>query len=161
MAVSFSKAFWSVARRIEKGFLRSIRCCFWEILEQWFSKCCPGTPAGEGRLSQDPFRSPGDHNCFHRNTKTLLAFFSLILSWEHSRVSQRQHDVQYHKRLNAEADVRTHMSSIRPGFKDSFKKCKTMLLISLLFSFFFFVWKIGPRPLPKVSYIKMLIILFK
>ena len=40
-----------------------------------------------------------------------------MLSWEYSGVSQKLHDLEYRKRVDAEGDGRIHMSSIKRNIK--------------------------------------------
>lgn len=50
---------------------------------------------------------------FMNNIKMLLLLFTLILSQARSGVFQRLHDVWYLKRLNAEADMKMQLSSVK------------------------------------------------
>ena len=63
----------------------------------------------------------------------LLLFFTLILSPAHSGVLQKLHDVWYLKRLNAKADMKIQLSSIKPDNRVA--KIKIIPIFSPIFLF--------------------------
>ena len=67
---------------------------------------------------------PLGQNYFQNNTKIWFAFFTFIFSGVHIGVFQKPHNVWYHKRLNAEAETRIQLSSIKPDTKGICKNAK-------------------------------------
>ena len=81
--------------------------------------------------SGDTLRSPRPFKGVHAVKNILiiivnfyLPFSILILSWVSSGIFQRLHDMWYCNRLNAEAGLRIHLSSIQPYIKKISKNVK-------------------------------------